>query len=80
MLTKRINYIDTSLNPQIVGDLHSSIQIQTERCRKLFQESKFQNLMKETIPIVATIDRLYQFGIKVNRHQMMELETCSSND
>jgi hypothetical protein len=81
MVDGRINYVDMSLNPEVEGNAHPSVTEptpETERCRAVYQSFEFRERLKERVPIVAVIERLYEFGVKVNRHQMDELETCST--
>ena len=80
MITRRVKYMNMSLNKDVEGANHKSVDSptkETERCKAVFQTPEFQNFVKQRIPIVATLERLYNFGIQVNRHQMTELATCN---
>jgi hypothetical protein len=46
------------------------------RCSRVFQNEKFQQQFKEKLPILASLERLYQVGVEVNRFQQEELRQC----
>jgi hypothetical protein len=77
MVTKRVQYVNMSLNPHVKGSLHSSgNRAEQRRCKKRFSNAKFQELLKQKSPIVASLDRLYKVGVQVNRFQLEELQSC----
>jgi hypothetical protein len=77
MVTTRIAYVNMSLNPQVKGSRHPSLKTtESMRCSRVFQNEKFQQLFKEKLPILASLERLYQVGVEVNRFQQEELQHC----
>lgn len=82
MLNKRVAYLNTSLNPHVVGERHESSSASPEeaaRCKRLYRHNRtFQKLMLQSSPEVAALERLYRLGVEVNRFQRKELEQCSN--
>jgi hypothetical protein len=77
MVTKRVQYVNMSLNPNVQGAFHSTGKGPEQlRCKDKFANASFQALLKERSPIIAAIDRLYHVGVQVNRFQLEELQMC----
>jgi hypothetical protein len=78
MVTSRIAYINMSLNPSVTGMRHASIRSdESKRCSNVYQDASFQQDFKLRLPCLASLERLYQVGVKVNQFQRQELEDCS---
>jgi len=81
MVTARVQYIDTSLNPHITGSKHSSGRNnESNYCKERFQDPKFRARMLAMSPELRVINRLYQVAKEVNQFQLKELRECSSSD
>ena len=79
MLTARIGYLNTSLNPNVKGSKHESRRDpQISRCRKLFATESFRKTLLDASPELAALVRLYHVAREVNRVQLEELRSCSS--
>ena len=77
MITARVGYMNTSLNPHVTGGLHStSKQEEYQRCSTLYKKPAFQKRLLAACPELAALMRLYEVAIQVNRHQMAEMQTC----
>jgi hypothetical protein len=77
MVTTRIAYVNVSLNPQVKGSRHPSLKTRKSmRCSRVFQNEKFQQQFKEKLPMLASLERLYQVGVEMNRFQQEELRQC----
>jgi hypothetical protein len=78
MVSQRVAYIDTSLNPDVQGAKHGSGDIEeAKRCRQVYQDAEFQAQLMQASPEVAALHRLYQIGVQVNDFQRRELQQCS---
>jgi hypothetical protein len=81
MLTARVQYMDTSLNPQVRGAKHSTgSSNETEQCRERFQEPDFQATLLERSSELRALNHLYQVAKEVNAFQLQELRACSSTN
>lgn len=80
MVTTRIHYVNMSQNLHVKGELHATKSTTPAyiRCTRAFQNKTFQEQFKEKLPILGTLERLYQVGVEVNRFQKEELRQCSS--
>jgi hypothetical protein len=79
MLTARVGYIDTSLNPDVRGNKHHSSNLPAiEKCKKLFTQVSTEKWLVNASPEVAVLHRLYKVAKEVNRFQLNELRSCSS--
>ena len=77
MITARVGYMNTSLNPHVTGGLHSTAKQQEyQRCSALYKTPAFQKRLLEVCPELQTLQRLYQVAMEVNRHQLNELQIC----
>mmetsp|Transcript_9613 Transcript_9613/g.19552 ORF Transcript_9613/g.19552 Transcript_9613/m.19552 type:complete len:84 (+) Transcript_9613:275-526(+) len=81
MVSKRISYVDMALNPHVTGQKHSSFKkdkkAEIKRCSKIFGNKDFQERFKKELPVLATIERLYNVAVEVNRFQQKELQKCN---
>eukprot|EP00797_Seminavis_robusta_P002056 Sro1125_g243980.2 (351) ;mRNA; f:31256-32308 len=79
MVTQRVAYMNTSLNPQVTGKQHSSNNGNQEakRCRERYASQEFQDELSLASPAVAALQRLYKIAVTVNRFQQEELNQCS---
>ena len=82
MVRQRVYYMDTRLNPDVVGKTHSTKNLgkEVERCREIYRSPDFQNKLMEQAPEVAAMIRLYKIALEVNAFQKKELESCSRSD
>ena len=77
MISKRVAYMDTTLNPAEDGETHSSGRgPEIERCSNVLKGEAFQERMIARSPEVAVMVRLYKLGVEVNKFQKEELESC----
>ena len=83
MVHQRFGYMDMTANQNISGGIHSSVDknspSEISRCKEVFEEEDFRNEFKAELPVLATMDRLYQVAVEVNRFQRDELSQCNSN-
>lgn len=80
MVTRRVYYMNTYLNPDVGGDKHrSSNTREAMRCRKLFKDPEFKSKMMAKAPALAALYRLYQIAVEVNEFQEKELAECPAN-
>ena len=80
MLTARVQYMNTSLNPHVRGATHSSgFKSENIHCKARFQDSKFQARLLALSPELRVINRLYQVAKEVNQFQLQELRQCSAS-
>jgi hypothetical protein len=78
MLTARIQYVNTSLNPQVRGDIHhSGGKLENVNCKTRFNNPNFRARLLASSPELRVINRLYQVAKEVNRFQLQELRQCS---
>jgi hypothetical protein len=79
MLTARVQFMNTSLNPHVRGAKHTTGDSpENVRCKARFQEKDFQAKLLELSPELRALNRLYQVAKEVNRFQRKELQECSS--
>lgn len=77
MVTKRVFYMDTSLNPTVEGKRHASGKgKEPTRCRDIFNDPAFQQQLVDRSPEIAALYRLYQVAVEVNAFQEKELQQC----
>jgi hypothetical protein len=84
LIHRRIAYVDTSLNPHVVGKRHhsnSNSNMERRRCERVYLDwhyssENFQKEFRAAVPLLAVAERLYQVGVEVHRHQQDELEDC----
>jgi len=79
MISQRVSYMDTSLNPDVQGKKHSSNDLEeAKRCQQVFSDPTFQAQLLEQSPAVAALQRLYQVAVEVNEFQQKELLQCNA--
>ena len=79
MLTARVQYMNTSLNPHVRGAKHTTgSSPEIVKCKARFQDINIQAKLLELSPELRALNRLYQVGKEVNRFQLKELQECSS--
>ena len=77
MITARVGYMNTSLNPHVTGGRHSTSKLdEYQRCSAVYQQPDFQEKLQAVCPELAALQRLYKVGRQVNRHQRQEMQTC----
>ena len=77
MVTKRVYYMDTYLNPDVEGKQHSSGDYEEAlRCKALYKDPLFQQKVMDKSPAVAALVRLYKVAVEVNEFQAKELAQC----
>jgi hypothetical protein len=77
MVTARAQYMDTSLNPEVTGSLHStSKKEEYARCSEIYQTKEFQDNLLAVCPELRALKRLYEVAVAVNRFQLEEMQTC----
>ena len=78
MVTQRVFYMDTSLNPEVTGKTHGTGEFaEAARCKELFKKPEFQAELLERSPALAALVRLYKLAVEVNEFQAKELAECS---
>ena len=78
MITDRIQYINMTYNPEIVGDDHATAKSEeNKQCKTLFTtDEQFRTRVRTMVPAFAALERIYHVGITVNRYQQAELQRC----
>lgn len=78
MITARVGYMDTSLNPDVTGGTHQSrTNPDIAICKTMFADPAVQETIVRMCPELASLYRLYQVAVEVNRFQLDELQSCS---
>lgn len=79
LLNRRMDYLNTSLNPHVEGMRHGSFSAnpdETGRCKEQYLKNQtFRELMLQA-PEVAALQRVYEVGVAVNQFQRKELDQC----
>jgi hypothetical protein len=83
MVSTRIGYMDMSLNPHVVGEVHQSADLNhtlngPRRCKAIFETAKFQEKVRQEFPAVRILERVYNVAVEVNRFQREELNQCNA--
>ena len=78
MITDRIQYINMTYNPEVVGDDHATSKSEeNKQCKTLFTtDEQFRTRVRTMVPAFAALERIYHVGITVNRYQQDELQRC----
>ena len=83
MVHQRFGYMNMTANQNASGGRHSSVGKNSFpeilRCKEVFEEEDFRTEFKAQLPVLATMDRLYQVAVEVNRFQREELSQCNSD-
>ena len=78
MVSARVGYMDTTLNPEVLGQHHPSPKGRRyQRCRNLYSKPSFQLKMLKASPELAVLWRVYRVAKEVNRDQLRDLRSCS---
>ena len=79
MVTQRVAYMNTSMNPEVEGKKHSTPNDpEAMRCKQLYQDPDFQAKLLAKCPPLAALTRLYNLAVEVNAFQAKELAECSA--
>lgn len=85
MIEKRLSYMNMSQSLpsglNLGGGTHSSGRngekaVEYYRCSDVFKNATFHQRLREELPSVASLERLYRLGVEVNRFQKEELQRC----
>lgn len=83
MVDQRFGYVNMTASENVKGGRHSSVgknqKSEVERCKKVFEKEDFRDEFKAHLPVLATMDRLYQVAVEVKRFQKEELSQCNSD-
>ncbi len=86
MLDGRFGFLHnmTGLNTDraiAAGGRHSSKskkkQAEIDRCTEIFSTETFRNELRELMPIMSVLERLFEVGVKVSRFQQEEIRQCN---
>ena len=77
MVTKRVEYLNMSLNPSVTGQMHStSKKGDYAMCQELYAKPDFQKKIMAKHRPVELLKHLFSVAEEVNRFQMKELSQC----
>ena len=85
MIEKRLSYMNMSQSLpsglNLGGGTHSSGRngekaVEYYRCSDVFKNATFHQRLREELPSVAALERVYRLGVEVNRFQKEELQRC----
>lgn len=77
MISKRFEYMDMSLHPEIIGNSHTTMYTkEAKTCKQLFQNQQRRMVWLQHIPELDVMQKLYHVGIEVNKFQQNELMKC----
>lgn len=77
MVSTRIAYVNMSLNPDVEGSRHTAKKTEeSRRCDTIYQELEFRKQFRKAIPLMGTMERLYNLAVQVNKVQQQELNQC----
>jgi hypothetical protein len=77
MVTARAAYMNTSLNPEVTGGMHSTSTLKEyHRCKEIYEKEEFQQNLLRASPELAVLYRLFHVGLEVNRFQLQEMKSC----
>lgn len=77
MIDARVKYMDFSTvnngnkNPSRGGE-------EKNRCKAVYADKTFQNKLKERLPVLASLERLYSIAVEVNKAHVEDLGRCST--
>ena len=78
MVTKRVGYLNMSLNPSVTGQMHStSKKGDYAMCQELYAKPEFQKKIMAKHRPVELLKHLFSVAEEVNRFQMKELSQYS---
>jgi hypothetical protein len=74
-------YVNMSRNPHVTGARHSTESSdEKQRCKDLYSNTTFQEYIMQRSPLVRVMQRLYNVGVEVNRHQLKDLSSCDTEN
>lgn len=74
-------YMNMSRNPHVQGQLHATgSSVEKKRCTQLYSNTTFQEYLMQRAPLVRVMQRLYNVGVEVNRHQLKDLSSCDTEN
>lgn len=77
MVSRRVYYMNTSLNKDVEGGKHGSgSHPEAMRCKKVFKDPDFQSKMMARSPALSALYRLWRIAVEVNEFQTKELAEC----
>jgi hypothetical protein len=80
MMSARVDYLNTSLNPEVTGGGHSSKRSYGgtyDYCKNLwYKNTTWHRQLLEASPEIAMLNRLWNTAQEVNRFQLAELKSC----
>ena len=78
MLDARVSYFNLTLSANVRGSTHKSGGGDEKvRCKAVYSDPEFRAKMKDKIPVLASLERLYDLGVQVHKSQMNDLRQCS---
>jgi hypothetical protein len=73
--------MNMSRNPHVQGLRHATRSgDEKKRCMQLYSNTTFQEHLMQKAPLVRVMQRLYNVGVKVNRHQLKDLSSCDTEN
>ena len=79
MIDARVAYMNMSAS-KVQGSRHSSGGGREKaRCKAVYSDESFRTKLKEKLPVLGALERLYELGREVNRAQVEDLRRCSSD-
>jgi hypothetical protein len=77
MVSERVYYMDTTLNPEVTGKLHeSSTHDEAKRCKEIYKNTTFQQELLSKSPALSALSRIYNVAVEVNEFQKKEILEC----
>ena len=75
-------YMNMTRNPHVRGELHATGDSdEKKRCTQLYLNNvTFQEEVMRRAPLVRVMQRLYNVGVEVNRHQLRDLRSCDQEN
>jgi hypothetical protein len=71
--------MSSNLNLEVVKGHKNSNRGEQQRCRSQYMNNEtFRNQLRDGVPHLRAVERIYQVAIKVNRFQKEELQHCVS--
>jgi hypothetical protein len=77
MVTQRVHYMNTALNPNVTGKLHeSSTAEEALRCKAIYKNTTYQQELLSKSPVLRALARIYDVAVEVNEFQKKEMVEC----
>jgi len=78
MVTRRVGYLNMSLNPSVTGSIHSTSNKEDyAACQELYATAEFQKKIMAKHRPVELLKHLFSVAEEVNRFQIRELSRCN---